>query len=127
MYIVSRVLRDVAGSWRVLGWGGGELACGRVLRAVLGWCWGRWWVAGCCTLCWDGVGAGGSWALRATLRQRGWRWWGRMEVVHVLQGLAHRVGAARWVGDGGVSGQDGGGLGMAMAYNVEAVGMVHVE
>ncbi|KAH8980446.1 hypothetical protein EDB86DRAFT_2835337 [Lactarius hatsudake] len=72
----------MAESWRVLGWGGG----GRVLRAVSGWCGGRWWlglvcrveaawrvgrvlcvvlrqhgglaVVGCCVPYWGGVVAG---------------------------------------------------------------------
>ncbi|KAH9173668.1 hypothetical protein EDB89DRAFT_1905074 [Lactarius sanguifluus] len=96
------------------------------------------WVAGSCALCRDGVGVGGGWAWCAALRRRGgsvgsWRavlgrrgglavvgWRGRMEVVRVHEWAAisrvlRHVGAARWVGGGGVSEQDGGGLRARMA------------
>ncbi|KAH9160156.1 hypothetical protein EDB89DRAFT_1915154 [Lactarius sanguifluus] len=97
-----------AGSWHVLGRGG------------------------------DGVGVGGGWALRAALRWRGgsggvlacrvgsarWVWRGRMEVVRVHEWAAisrvlRRVGAARWVGGGGVAGQDGGGSHAQMGCNLQ--------
>ncbi|KAH8977289.1 hypothetical protein EDB86DRAFT_2838055 [Lactarius hatsudake] len=91
MWRVDRVLRDVAGSWRVLGQGGGGVAG----RQGLG------------MPCWVG--------------EVGWWWQGRMEVVHFLQakGLVRRVGVVRWVGDGRVLGQDGGGLRAQMACNVQ--------
>ncbi|KAH9161060.1 hypothetical protein EDB89DRAFT_1914122 [Lactarius sanguifluus] len=92
----------VEGAWRV----GGVLAC-----VGSGW---RW--AWCAALRWRG-GSVGSW--RAVLGRRGGLavagWRGRMEVARVHEWAAisrvlHHVGAARWVGGGGVSEQDGGGL-----------------
>ncbi|KAH9175692.1 hypothetical protein EDB89DRAFT_1903800 [Lactarius sanguifluus] len=102
------------------------------------------WVVGSCALCWDGVGVGGSWALRAALRRRGgsvgsWHavlgrrgglavvgWRGRMEVVRVHEWAAisrvlRRVGAARWVGGGGVARQDGGGSHAQMGCNLQGL------
>ncbi|KAH9075527.1 hypothetical protein EDB83DRAFT_2311989 [Lactarius deliciosus] len=38
-----------------------------------------------------------------------------------VQGLAHRVGVARWVGSGGISGHDGGGSHARMACNVQGL------
>ncbi|KAH9177153.1 hypothetical protein EDB89DRAFT_1902403 [Lactarius sanguifluus] len=84
------------------------------------------------------MGVGGGWAWCAALRQGGgsvgsWRavlgrrgglavagWRGRMEVARVHEWAAisrvlRHVGAARWVGGGGVSEQDGGGLRARMA------------
>ncbi|KAH9080261.1 hypothetical protein EDB83DRAFT_2608550 [Lactarius deliciosus] len=112
-------------SWRVLGWGGGELAGGGVLRAVSGWRGGQWWLGLACRIetvwqvlvCrvgsvrWAGSGSvsgqdgGGSCARMACN----------------VQGLVQRVGAARWVGCGRVSGQDGGGLHAQMACNVQGL------
>ncbi|KAH9001971.1 hypothetical protein EDB86DRAFT_2827432 [Lactarius hatsudake] len=83
---------------------------------------GGGWGLACCMglgMCWvgvaGGVGAGGGWALRAALRQRG----GSAGSWRAMLGLARRVGAVRWVGDGGVSGQDGGGSHARMACNVQ--------
>ncbi|KAH9051611.1 hypothetical protein EDB83DRAFT_2316743 [Lactarius deliciosus] len=76
---VSGVLRDMAGSWRVLGRGGGESgrsesAGGRVLRTMLGWR-GGWWQLGLAC---------------------------HVEVAWWVSGvLACHVGLARWVGGGG--------------------------
>ncbi|KAH9179065.1 hypothetical protein EDB89DRAFT_1901117 [Lactarius sanguifluus] len=93
---VSGVLHDVAGSWRVLGRGGGELAGGGVLRAVSGWRGGRlrlgpachvegaWRVGG--VLACVGVGVVLGLACRV---EAAWRVGGV---------LACRVGSARWVG-----------------------------
>ncbi|KAH9174841.1 hypothetical protein EDB89DRAFT_1904393 [Lactarius sanguifluus] len=108
----------------------------------LGVCWVgvavSWWVVGSCAPCRDGMGVGGGWAWRAALRRHGgsagsWRavlgrrgglavagWRGRMEVARVHEWAAIsrvlcRVGAARWVGGGGVSEQDGGGSCARMA------------
>ncbi|KAH9160157.1 hypothetical protein EDB89DRAFT_1915155 [Lactarius sanguifluus] len=62
-------------------------------------------VAGCCVPCQGGAGVG---------------WRGRMEVARMHEWAAisrvlRRVGAARWVGSGGVSEQDGGGSHARMA------------
>ncbi|KAH9083943.1 hypothetical protein EDB83DRAFT_2309819 [Lactarius deliciosus] len=65
--------RDVVGYWRVLGWGGGESAGGRVLGAVLGWHGGRWRLGLVCRV------------------EAAWRVGGV---------LACHVGLARWVGGG---------------------------
>ncbi|KAH9172412.1 hypothetical protein EDB89DRAFT_1906094 [Lactarius sanguifluus] len=119
-------------------------------RQGLGVCWvgvvvSRW-VAGSCAPCWDGMGVGGSWALRAALRWcggsagswravLGWRgglavvgWRGRMEVVCVHEWAAisrvlRRVGVARWVGGGGVAGQDGGGSRARMGCNLQGLAL----
>ncbi|KAH9172459.1 hypothetical protein EDB89DRAFT_1906139 [Lactarius sanguifluus] len=95
----------LAGSWRVLGRGGGESVGGGVLRAVLGWRGGRWrlGLACCVEAAWR---VGGVLACRVGSV--------RMEVVRVHEWAAISrvlccVGAARWVGGGGVAGQDGGG------------------
>ncbi|KAH9177654.1 hypothetical protein EDB89DRAFT_1902271 [Lactarius sanguifluus] len=105
MYIVGGVLHDVAGSWRVLGRGGGELAGGGVLRAVSGWRGGRSQLGLACHV-------EGAWRVGGVLACVGSGW--RMEVVRVHEWAAISrvlccVGAARWVGGGGVAGQDGGG------------------
>ncbi|KAH8979429.1 hypothetical protein EDB86DRAFT_2835943 [Lactarius hatsudake] len=89
------------GSWHVLGQGGGESAGGRVLCAMSGWRGGQWGLGLACRI------------------EVAWQWWGRMEVVCFLQGLVHRVGVARWVGNGGVLGQDGGSSRAQMACNVQ--------
>ncbi|KAH9005827.1 hypothetical protein EDB86DRAFT_2824917 [Lactarius hatsudake] len=69
---VGKVLHVVLrwhGSWHVLGWGGSELAGGRVSRAVLGWHGGWWWLGLACHV--------------EVVWQVGWWWRGRMEVAHV--------------------------------------------
>ncbi|KAH9174842.1 hypothetical protein EDB89DRAFT_1904394 [Lactarius sanguifluus] len=85
-----------AGSWRVLGRGGGESVGGGVLRAVLGWRGGRWRLGlACC-----------------------------VEVAWWVGGvLACRVGLARWVGGGGVAGQDGGGSRARMGCNLQGLAL----
>ncbi|KAH9165599.1 hypothetical protein EDB89DRAFT_1911244 [Lactarius sanguifluus] len=81
-----------AGSWRVLGQGGGESVGGGVLRTVSGWR-GGWWRLG--LVC-------------------------RIEAAWRVGGvLACRVGSARWVGGGGVAGQDGGGSRARMGCNLQ--------
>ncbi|KAH9068307.1 hypothetical protein EDB83DRAFT_2314494 [Lactarius deliciosus] len=106
---VGRVLCDVAGSWRVLGWGGrwrgGWWRLGLVCCVEAAW----WGLVRCVEAMWWGLGM--CWVRVA--------WGGRMEGVRVLQGLVHRVGAARWVGSGRVSGQDGGGSCALMVCNVQ--------
>ncbi|KAH9162432.1 hypothetical protein EDB89DRAFT_1913263 [Lactarius sanguifluus] len=86
-----------AGSWRVLGRGGGESVGGGVLRAVLGWRGGRWRLGLACHI------------------EAAWRVGGVL-VCH--------VGLARWVGGGGVAGQDGGGSHARMGCNLQAKGLV---
>ncbi|KAH9168879.1 hypothetical protein EDB89DRAFT_1909081 [Lactarius sanguifluus] len=82
----------LAGSWRVLGRGGGESVGGGVLRAVLGWRGGRWRLGLACCV------------------EAAWRVGGV---------LACRVGSVRWVGGGGVAGQDGGGSRARMGCNLQ--------
>ncbi|KAH8987707.1 hypothetical protein EDB86DRAFT_2832211 [Lactarius hatsudake] len=100
--------RRVEAVWRV----GGVLAC-RVGSAC------RESADGRVHACQGGVGVRGGGALPAML---GWRGGGlAVEVLRVVlgrRGLARRVGAAKWVGGGGVSGQDGGGSCARMACNV---------
>ncbi|KAH9159743.1 hypothetical protein EDB89DRAFT_1915664 [Lactarius sanguifluus] len=83
-----------AGSWHVLGRGGGESVGGGVLRAVLGWRGGRWRLGLACRV------------------EAAWRVGGV---------LACRVGSARWVGGGGVAGQDGGGSRARMGCNLQGL------
>ncbi|KAH9009975.1 hypothetical protein EDB83DRAFT_2322586 [Lactarius deliciosus] len=87
----------------------GLARCVEVMWQGLGMCWVR--VA-------DGVGAGGSWALCAALRWRGGSA-GSWRAMLGRRGLACRVGVARWVGSGRVSGQDGGGSRAQMACNIQ--------
>ncbi|KAH9177655.1 hypothetical protein EDB89DRAFT_1902272 [Lactarius sanguifluus] len=83
-----------AGSWRVLGQGGGESVGGGVLRAVSGWR-GGWWRLG--LVC-------------------------RIEAAWRVGGvLACRVGSARLVGGGRVAGQDGGGSRARMGCNLQGL------
>ncbi|KAH9166673.1 hypothetical protein EDB89DRAFT_2128628 [Lactarius sanguifluus] len=122
--------RRVEVTWRGLGvcWVGVAAAWrGLACRVEVTWwglgvCWVRvavsQWVVGSCVPCRDGVGAGGGWALRATLRRRGGSA-GSWRAMLGQRGLARRVGAARWVGSGGVSGQDGGVSHARMACNVQ--------
>ncbi|KAH9158817.1 hypothetical protein EDB89DRAFT_1917375 [Lactarius sanguifluus] len=84
----------LAGSWRVLGRGGGESVGGGVLRAVLGWRGGRWRLGLACCV------------------EAAWRVGGV---------LACRVGSVRWVGGGGVAGQDGGGSRARMGCNLQGL------
>ncbi|KAH9174647.1 hypothetical protein EDB89DRAFT_1904251 [Lactarius sanguifluus] len=133
------ICNNVAGYWHVLGqgggWRGGWWQLGLACHVEAAW-WGlahrveavwrglahrvevTWWGLGCWVGVVDGVGAGGGWALHATLRRRG----GSAGSWHAMlgqQGLAHRVGVARWVGGVRVSGQDGGGSCAQMACNVQ--------
>ncbi|KAH8979430.1 hypothetical protein EDB86DRAFT_2835944 [Lactarius hatsudake] len=88
----------------------GSVAGGGVLCAVSGWRGGQWQLGLVChvEVVWQ---VGGVLACHVGSV--------RIEVVRVLQGLAHCVGAARWVGDGRVLGQDGGGSHARMACNVQ--------
>ncbi|KAH9032374.1 hypothetical protein EDB83DRAFT_2319133 [Lactarius deliciosus] len=124
---VGRVLRDMAGSWCVLGWGGG----GRVLCAVSGWRGGQWrlGLACCVKVAWrvSGVlvchvgsarwvgGGGAGWrgfafsrVLRAVLGRQGGlavaECRGRMEVARV-----HKWPATSKVLRAVLGGQVGGG------------------
>ncbi|KAH9173870.1 hypothetical protein EDB89DRAFT_1905030 [Lactarius sanguifluus] len=108
-----------AGSWHVLGRGGGELVGGGVLRAVLGWRGGRWRLGLACHV-------EAAWRVGGVLACRVGSV--RMEVVRVHEWAAisrvlRRVGAARWVGGGGVAGQDGGGSHAQMGCNLQAKGL----
>ncbi|KAH9177154.1 hypothetical protein EDB89DRAFT_1902404 [Lactarius sanguifluus] len=116
----------LAGSWRVLGWGGGSVAGRRGLGVPcwvgeVGW---RWWGGGAgwrWFACTNGLQSPGSCAVlgrRGGLAVAGWR--GRMGVARMHEWAAisrvlRRVGVARWVGSGGVSEQDGGGSRAQMA------------
>ncbi|KAH8978163.1 hypothetical protein EDB86DRAFT_2837010 [Lactarius hatsudake] len=92
--------------------GGGESACGRVLRAVSGWRGGRWrlGLACCIEVAWRGLvrRVEVAWQVGGVLRNVAgscatWRGLGVcwVRVARVGRVLACHVGSARWVGGGG--------------------------